>query len=40
MNLKIFVNKAAPQMVKLDLTCNRLFLIQVSLFPTTEEGCD
>jgi len=40
MNLKMFVNKSCSQRVKTNLTCDTLFLIQVSLFPTTEEGCD
>jgi len=39
-NLKMFVNKSCSQRVKMDLACDTLFLIQVSLFPTTEEGCD
>jgi len=39
MNLKMFVNKSCSQRIKMDLACDT-FLIQVSLFPTTEEGRD
>jgi hypothetical protein len=40
MNLKMFVSKSCSQRVKMDLAFDILFLIQVSLFPATEEGCD